>query len=86
MRLSYFELSQNHFLDRDRVISVEGTEERHRLHHKALGANQALANARKVVLRSKDSLACFRDIIGPAHNRRHKTFRAGRRGEGMAAL
>jgi hypothetical protein len=69
--LSLFELSQNHLLSRDQVSLVGGSKERRRLRYKAPGANQAIANARKVILRSKDGLACFRDIISPEHKRRH---------------
>ena len=73
MRLAYFNLSQNYFLSRDQVSSVGSTEERSRLHYNALGANQAVTNARKVIFRSEDSLACFRDGISPQHKRRHAT-------------
>jgi hypothetical protein len=73
MRLAFFELSQNHLLNRDQVSSVGSTEERPRLHYSLLGANQAVMNARKVILGSEDSLACFRDGISPQHKRRHGT-------------
>ena len=73
MRLAYLNLSQNYFLSRDQVSSVGSTEECPRSRYKVLGANQVVTNTRKVVLRSEDGLACFRDGISPQHKRRHAT-------------
>jgi hypothetical protein len=73
MRLAYFTCRKTTLLSRDQVRLIGGSKERPRVRHNALGANHAVANARKVISRSKDSLACFRDMISPAHKRRHET-------------
>ena len=62
--ISLFELSQNHLLSRGQVVWLEARRSAIDCAMRALGASVA-------ILRSKDSLARFRDVISPARKWRH---------------